>query len=87
MKNSDDDPSSGSAGKHYFQTPLEMEMLFAGDFRRNLRRMEEKLKRLNEELDKKIDDKCGELLEEAEQKKRLSRDWDRLEKDLAEALS
>ena len=43
MKNSDDDPSSGSAGKHYFQTPLEMEMLFAGDFRRNLRRMEEKL--------------------------------------------
>ena len=50
-------------------------------------RMEEKLKRLNEELDKKIDDKCGELLEEAEQKKKLSRDWDWLEKDLAEALS
>ena len=49
--------------------------------------MEEKLKRLNEELDKKIDDKCGELLEEAEQKERLSRDWDKLEKDLAETLS
>ena len=44
MKNSDDDPSSGSAGKHYFQTPLDMEMLFAGDFRRNVRRMEERLK-------------------------------------------
>lgn len=44
MKNCDDDPSSGSAGKHYFQTPLEMETLFAGDFRRNLRRMEERLK-------------------------------------------
>ena len=36
-------------------------------------RMEEKLKRLNEELDKKIDDKCGELLEEAEQRKRLEK--------------
>ena len=49
--------------------------------------MEEKLKRYNDELDKKIDEKCGELLEEAEQKKRLSRDWDQLEKDLAETLS
>ncbi len=46
--------------------------------------MEEKLKRLNEELDKKIDEKCGELLEEAEQKKL---GWDKLEKDLTEALS
>ena len=43
MKNSDDDPS-GHTGKHFFSTPLEMEALFAGDFRRNLRRMEERLK-------------------------------------------
>lgn len=50
-------------------------------------RMEEKLKRYNDELDKKIDDKCGELLEEAKRRKKLSRDWDKLEKDLAEALS
>jgi predicted transcriptional regulator len=49
--------------------------------------MEEKLKRYNDELDKKIDEKCGELLEEAEQKKKLSKDWDQLEKDLAETLS
>ena len=49
--------------------------------------MAEQLSELSDKLDKKIDDKCGELLEEAEQKKRLSRDWDRLEKDLAEALS
>lgn len=49
--------------------------------------MEEKLKHCNDELDKKIDEKCEELLEEAKQRKKLSRDWDKLEKDLAEALT
>ena len=43
MKNSDDEPS-GPAGKYYFSTPLELDSLFAGDLRRNLRRMEERLK-------------------------------------------
>ena len=44
MKIGDDEPSSGGTGKYFFQTPLEMENLFAGDFRRNLRRMEDQLK-------------------------------------------
>ena len=43
MKNSDGEPS-GQTGKHFFSSPLEMESLFAGDFRRNLHRMEERLK-------------------------------------------
>ena len=42
MKNSDDEPS-GITGKYYFSTPLEMEALFAGDFRRNLHKMENRL--------------------------------------------
>lgn len=43
MKHSDDE-SSGITGKYYFSTLLEMESLFAGDFRRNLTRMEDRLK-------------------------------------------
>ena len=43
MNSKDDDPS-GNTGKYFFSTPLEMESLFAGDFRRNLHRMEERLK-------------------------------------------
>ena len=35
--------------------------------------MEKKLKQLSEELDKKIDDKCGKLLEEAKRRKRLEK--------------
>ena len=42
MNNSDDDPS-GITGKYYFSTPLELESLFAGDFHRNLRKMEDRL--------------------------------------------
>lgn len=44
--NTCDDEAPGSnnpPGKYYFSTPLEMESLFAGDFRRNLRKMEERL--------------------------------------------
>ena len=44
MNSSSDDDPSGSSGKYYFPSPLEMETLFAGDFRRNLKRMEERLK-------------------------------------------
>ena len=45
MNNSDDEPSGKPfTGKYYFSTPLEMESLFAGDFRRNLHRAEERLK-------------------------------------------
>lgn len=47
-------------------------------------RMEEKLKRYNEELDKKIDDKCGELLEEAKRRKRLEKRMANFDKVLAE---
>ena len=49
MNNSDDEPSGNTnAGKYYFSTPLEMEALFAGDFQRNLHRVEDRLKvRLN----------------------------------------
>jgi len=43
MKKNDEDPSGSTAGKYFFSTPLEMEALFAGDFRRNLRKMEERL--------------------------------------------
>ena len=50
-------------------------------------RMEEKLKRLNEELDKKIDDKCAELLEEAKRRKRLEKKMASFDKVLAEDLA
>ena len=43
MKKNDEDPSGSITGKYFFSTPLEMETLFAGDFRRNLRKMEERL--------------------------------------------
>lgn len=44
MKSNDGELSGGSeSGKYYFSTPLELEALFAGDPRRNLRKMEELL--------------------------------------------
>ena len=50
-------------------------------------RMEEKLKRYNDELDKKIDVKCGELLEEAKRRKRLEKRMANFDKVLAEDLA
>lgn len=50
-------------------------------------RMEEKLKRYNDELDKKIDAKCGELLKEAKRRKRLEKRMANFDKVLAEDLA